>query len=192
MKYTKTATQIFTMLVLCCGLWSCGQNKRDAQTSGNAQTSDVYQYNGWKDFSQENYSIKYPSDWKLNTSGMMESKFFIFSQDQSPSDNFAKNVVLLTEQTPLSLDDYIKAQNKAIEKFFPYYKKIEGERIQDGSGAYYKLIGTFKQGDVQIKNEQHIWLSNGTAYILTFTSAQNDFDRYKDIGKQILASFRIK
>jgi hypothetical protein len=183
-KFIKTHALNFVVLILCCGLLSCGKE------ASNPQSAQSDSYEGWQTFSEENYSIRYPADWKLKPGGPMGVKFIISA---AQGEAMAENVNLASEEIPASmnLEDYVAANLEMMPTMLPNYKKIEGRKISTGIGETYKLIGAFDMKKAQIKNEQYYLIRNWKAYVLTFTSTQERFDRYQDIGEKIFDSFRF-
>jgi len=65
-------------------------------------------------------------------------------------------------------------------------KKIEKNRI-----TYHKMLFEGKQGIFKLKFLQYYWIINKKAYILTFTSEINKYEKYFPIAKKIFDSFKI-
>ena len=51
----------------------------------------------WKSLNTESYSIQYPENWELVTSGQMNTSFVIFSELSSETDPFRENVNLIIQ-----------------------------------------------------------------------------------------------
>ncbi|MDR2690105.1 MAG: DUF1795 domain-containing protein [Azoarcus sp.] len=185
MKSIKTSALSLVTLILCFGLLSCNGDK-DTQTPQNDQ------YDKWQTFNQGNYSIRYPADWTLNTNGIMGAKFFLLAAMESESDKFRENINLAIEPFSAGLDEYIDVGIGIASNFLSDYKVVSREKVNDASGEHSVMVMTFSQGGQSLKTEQHIWIYNGNAYILTFTSSPDSFDRYRDVAGKILASFTLK
>jgi hypothetical protein len=189
MKFIKTSVGLLAALILCGGLLSCSQDN-EAASQDYAKLADE----DWETLEKPDYSIQYPPDWELDQSGQFGAKFFLISPMESGNDTFKENVSLVTEATPagMSLDDYITASEKGLRQLLSNYKKIEGRKIEDNSGEHYELISTFDQGEIHVKSRQHFWIFHGKAYILTLSCTPDSYDKYQDVGKKILRSFRMK
>jgi hypothetical protein len=200
----KTPVTTLVALILCFSLSSCDRD--EPQTTGDTQaapehshaertptpaTTAAQPYEGWETFSKDKYSIRYPADWTLKESGTGMVNFFIFSPKESPDDGFIENVNLVTEVADMSLDDYIEATEQALPQFAPDYRKVEGETVNNTAGEYYRMISSFTLNKLLIKNEQYFWIHEGQAYVLTFSSTPEDFERHRAIGERIMGSFRL-
>lgn len=81
-------TQLFILSILCS---ATGQSE-------------------WIEYKEKNkYSVQYPADWEINTSGIMGASFFIFSPVVSAEDQFRENVNFMIQDlgnTNMTLSDY--------------------------------------------------------------------------------------
>lgn len=149
----------------------------------------------WKTFEVTNYLIQYPSEWKLNQSGLMESTFILFSPLESSQDQFRENVNLLIQDlssSNLDLDLYAEISEGQLKKMINNSRLIESKRIKTESEEYHRMIYTGDQGNYHLKFEQYFWVRNGKAFVLTLTCEESKFAVYKGIGEAILNSFEFK
>jgi len=149
----------------------------------------------WKSFVEDNYSIQYPNTWELNNSKQMGTSFILFSPLTSEKDQFRENVNLLIQDLKgknLDLDKYSKISEEQIETMLTDGKIIESKRIKNGTSTYQKIIYTGTQGIYKLEFEQYYWVEKDKAYILTFTSEENQFATYRSTGEKILNSFQLK
>lgn len=156
--------------------------------SVNAQTN-------WKTLEDNSYSVKYPSDWEVNSTGMMGTSFILFSPLAEGLDNFKENVNLLIQdlsEYDLDLDKYVEISVGQIKTMITNSNIIESKTIKSELGEYQKMIYTGEQGVFKLKFEQYYWVKNNNAYVLTFTSELDKYLNYKETGEAILNSFIIK
>lgn len=156
--------------------------------SVNAQTN-------WKTLEDNSYSVKYPSDWEVNSTGMMGTSFILFSPLAEGQDNFKENVNLLIQdlsEYDLDLDKYVEISVGQIKTMITNSNIIESKTIKSELGEYQKMIYTGEQGMFKLKFEQYYWVINNNAYVLTFTSELDKYLNYKETGEAILNSFVIK
>ena len=154
----------------------------------NAQTN-------WKTIEDKSYSVKYPSDWEVNSTGMMGTSFILFSPLTETQDNFKENVNLLIQDLSaydLNLDKYVEISVGQIKTMVTNSNILESKTIKSEFGEYQKMIYTGEQGMFKLKFEQYYWVKNNNAYVLTFTSELDKYLNYKEIGEAILNSFEIK
>ena len=165
-----------------------GQNKQSDSTSSLKSTE-------WKTLDVATYSILYPSTWELNQSGQMGTAFIILSPQETSQDQFRENVNLIIQDISaynIDFDEYVRISEDQLKKVITNSTIIESKRIKIGQIEYHRLIHTGDQGIFHLKFEQHLWIKNKKAYVLTLTCEQDRFADYKEIGDKILNSFTLK
>ncbi len=156
----------------------------------------------WKTLNQINYSIRYPSDWDLEKSEdvkeltpTVDYLFAISSPLESADDKFRENVNLVMEDLniqEIDLAQYSAIAESQIESQMKNGEIIESRIIENGSRKYHQTIQTWDYESFHLKTEQYSWILGGKAYILTFTSEQDKFVEFKDVGENILNTFTLK
>lgn len=148
-----------------------------------------------KTYTKDNYSISYPSDWKLDTSGIGGSLFAISSPLTSSDDGFSENVNLLTQSLKgygFDLDKYASLNKEQIAQGIPGSKILEDKRVKKEDYEYHMIvISAFMQGR-DLKLKQWYIIKDEKAYVLTFTAMKDEYDDFIKTGDQILNSFKIK
>jgi len=147
-------------------------------------------------FSNENYLIEYPTSWAIDTSKDMGTEVVFFSPVESISDKFKENINLIIQSLPdpnIDLDKYaevskVQISNLANDPVIYDSKKI----ITKNNSEYYKLVFGMTQGIFKLKFEQHYFIRNGKAYVLTFTAELDKFDLFIKEGEQVLNSFSLQ
>ncbi len=155
----------------------------------------------WKTLEQTNYSIRYPADWDLQQSETTGSSvtltypFAILSPLESTEDKFRENVNLVIEDLngqEINLSRYAELSKSQLKLQMRNCKITESKKINKGSREYYKIVFTWDYQVFHLKVEQYYWISNGKAYVVTFTSEQNKFSKFREIGENILNTFTLK
>jgi hypothetical protein len=148
--------------------------------------------NNWKQLEQNGYSIEYPNDWDLDTSGQMGSSFIIFSKQSSTQDQFRENINLIIQNLTgytINLDQYTEISLGQIKTMITNGNILESKRLKANGPEFQKVVYTGDQGIYKLKFEQYYWIKNNEAYVLTFTTEVDQFDSYKETGEKILNSF---
>jgi hypothetical protein len=174
-------------VILVAIMAACGQGKQNNMQ--NEIPSD------WKIFEQNDFSIRFPDSFELNTSGVLGSSFILFPKNTSLDDKFLTNINLLIQDLQkfnISLDDYLKIIEIQIETMRSNGNLIESERVNKNNFEFQKIIYTGMQGQLKLKFEQYCIVNNEKAYILTFTAKEEHFDTYKTEVEIIMNSFIIK
>lgn len=149
----------------------------------------------WKTLTEAEYSIEYPQEWTINTSGQLGTEFMIFSPLDSKDDKFMENVNLIIQilnGMNINLDKYTEISLGQIKTMITNSDIIENKRIKIDGKDCQKIIYSGNQGTYKLMFEQYYWVENEKAYVLTFTTEIDKFDNYKDTGEKILNTFKIK
>lgn len=138
------------------------------------------------------YKITYPDDWQLDQSGIMGTSFILFSPRTDSTDLFRDNVNLMVQdlkgaEREISIQEFLEVSVAQINMMITNVSKIDTE-IKDGKA---KLEYTGTQGKVNIHYNQLCVIEQNVAYILTFTSAIESYERWKKIGHEMLNSFQF-
>jgi PsbP len=196
LKIMMHLNKICSVALSSCLLW--GQI-----IPGKAIGSPIITSN-WKTLTQNNYSLRYPKDWDLQQNESIGSDvsgntvtylFAILSPIESPADKFRENVNLVVEDfngKKVDPDEYHALSRSQIESQMKNCKIIESRNVKKGSQKYHKIIWTWDHETFNLKVEQYVWISAGKAYILTFSSEQNKFAQFQEVGENILNTFTLK
>lgn len=184
------ASKLLRLLIAAVILSSC-TSKIDNNTVLGDEAID-----GWKIFTEDEYHIQYPDNWDLKEPQTMGISLIMLSPLSSDTDRFRDNINLLIQDLSgqgIDMDMFVQISENQINKMLTNAKIIESERvIQDESNNYHKIIYSGKQGIFNLKFEQFYWIQNSTAYILTLTCEESQFENYKATGEKILHSFKLK
>ena len=154
-----------------------------------SQTTD------WKTLNNNEFSINYPKNWELNSSGQMGTRFIIFSQLTDKNDQFKENVNLIIQDLTgydFDLNKYVELSENQIKTMITESNILINKRITKNKKEYQKIIYTGRQGVYDLKFIQYYWLENNKAYVLTFTAEVNEFTKFKKTSENILNSFKLK
>ena len=202
---------IILFLLLLTSFTSFGQKihkdiRNKAGNLSNPLTQELHRIDGdnWKILSKENYTIKHPPSWEVNTSGEDRTSFILFSPLVSKSEKFRTNINLIIQdlggfdidsRTIINLKEYtersiveIKNQNTRSGG-----KIISSDLINVNGISHQKVIytGVSKEG-LRLQYEQYYWVEKNKAYVLTLTCQEYKFIDYQAIGEKIFDSFIIK
>jgi hypothetical protein len=145
-------------------------------------------------FSKDNYKIQYPKSWNLDTSRMMGTEFFVFSPLENDADKFRENVGLLIQNLAgqnIGLEQYKKITDGQITEMATDGKIFESLVLKSDKGEYYKVTYAMTQGKFRLKITSFCYIKKDKAYLVTFTSAFDQYDQYKKTGVEILNSFSL-
>lgn len=149
---------------------------------------------GWTPYYHQDYTIVYPSDWELDTSGQRNTTLFLFSPLADKKDTFRENINLIIQdlsQNPYTLDQYIKLTEDQISSMGGMYL-YKNERKKAGNRPFHHLVYSGNHSGFDLVFEQYIWVIHKEAFVLTFTCEEKTRDKYKDTGQKVLNSFRLR
>jgi eukaryotic-like serine/threonine-protein kinase len=163
---------IYTVLILCiCFTFSVFADER------KAYKSPLY-----------NFELSYPNDWQAKEiSGIV----VFLSPLESLDDKFSENVNVVVENVaayPLNSEEYAKVADEYWLSLDPKIKIIDFQKSTiGGQDAFYTVAidGTYKY-------KQYKFVNSGNAYVLTYTSEPDKFDKFLDIADNIIRSFRVR
>ena len=150
-----------------------------------------------KTFSNDKYAIEYPSDWEVTTQKTQPAiQFSILANIESQkADSFRESVNLSVENLGgrnLSLKEYIDLSLKQIKIQIPSAKIVSSDPVKVRDEATQEMIWKAEFSGTKLKFKQQIFIKEGTAYILTYTATEADFDKYLKAGEAIMKSLEIK
>ncbi|TMI85792.1 MAG: hypothetical protein E6H10_02155 [Bacteroidetes bacterium] len=144
---------------------------------------------------KENYKIEYPKSWTLDTSGLVGSELFVFSPLENDTDKFKENVSLIIQNLAgqnIDLDKYKEISEKQIASMAANGKLFESSKAQTEKGNFYRLRYAMNQGNFKLIITSYCYIKDEKAYLITFTSEIDKYERYKKTGDKILDSFQFR
>jgi hypothetical protein len=145
-------------------------------------------------FSKDNYRIEYPKSWRIDTSRLMSTEFFLFAPLENQTDKFSENVNLIIQDLTgqsVNLETYKSLTDKQIAEFTNESKVFESIIIKNNNKEYFKIVYTMTQGKSKLMITSICIIKNEKAYLLTFTTELEKYELYKKTGERILNSFFV-
>jgi hypothetical protein len=157
-----------------------------------ADTTDTSE---WKIYDHKDYSIRYPANWTLDTSGDSGMSFIIsspFTDEEDMYYDFVNLSILPMQGLNKTLDTYAEDVIKDIPFF--YQKAIITEKKKDKKSNLdcYTLTYAGLMSGFPLALHQYIWFENDTSYQLQFISEQKSFQHWDKIARQMMDSFSFK
>lgn len=148
-----------------------------------------------KVFYKKDFKISYPSGWRVDTSGTMNSKVFFFSPLEGPEDKFSENVNVMVQNLagqPIDIQKYKDISEQQIKVMFSDGKMEESKVVNSNGREEYHLAYEFSQGVYRLKVLAICFINNDNAYLATFTSEASKFERYRPTAEKMLGTFSGK
>ena len=148
----------------------------------------------WKTFETDEYSVKYPPDWLVNTSGYKGTSFLIISKQTSIRDFYQENVSLIEEELSDSMDlvRYVDQSIAVIRDTVVQFEIIKDSLWGNDPIYYHQLIFQGQEGMYKITSEKYYISKSNKVYELTFSGKTLEQSRYLPIGEGIMNGFRVK
>ncbi|WP_310991906.1 hypothetical protein [Aequorivita marina] len=144
-----------------------------------------------KELNKNGYSISYPSDLTLDESGVNSSEFILSTEKTDTTDNFVENINLVIQNftdRDIDLNTFVEI---SVDQINSRGKLISNERFKKGDAIFQRLVYTITINKLNLKFIQYYFLENNKAYILTFTSEEDVFDKYSAEMEEIMQSFKL-
>lgn len=156
---------------------------------------DAKQPVNWKNYSAKNYTISYPSDWRLDSvNSKAELILFAPTDYQTPLYKENINLVIQPKQNgepgPDDLDNYVALSEKQVEEYGGTL--LDSKRLEDDRGEFHMFSYRAEFNGTQFKFKQHVWVINGNAYLLTYSGSPDGIDPYEKTVDSIFTSFIVK
>lgn len=144
-----------------------------------------------KKYKKDNYSIEYPNNWSLDTSGQMNTVFILFSAPKKGR-VFKENINLVIQDVKdqgMTIASYGQITEDQIKKEVPGSEIFES--FFDKEKNRYLMVWSGNIGNGPSKVKQYFFLKEGKVYILTLATLPETYNDYIDIGSEILNSFTL-
>lgn len=169
-------------------LYSQSPTATTAPTKEDALKEDLKTYVN----KEKKYEIQYPKSWQ--TRAASDQFDLVLVAPPKPSEKqISATMNLLSEQvgSNLTLDQFF---NENIPNVMTELKeaKIENSGAQNLNGVPSKwALYTHKMNDLDLKVLQYFIIANERAYLITFSTINDEFPLYKKEFDDIAASFRL-
>lgn len=151
-----------------------------------------FQTSDWKALDDKEFSVKYPSSWEVNQSGIMGTKFILFAPS-SPAVAFRDNINLgIQDLNGMNMDlkKFVELSSAQIKQLVTNGNILTSETSVEKQR--HKIVYSGSQGQLNLKWQQYYWIKNEKAYVLTFTADQNTFDKGVETANRVMDSFTVK
>lgn len=157
-------------------------------------SADHRKQSTWKTFEIQNFSIQYPPDWELDTSGKSGTTFILFSKKESKKDPFRENITFIIQDLSkhdIDLNKFVEISENQINNQISKSTLLESNRIKQRGRELHYFKYTGEISPFLLKFEQYCWVQKKRAIILTFACEVNKYEDYKEIGEKILSTFKF-
>ncbi len=142
-----------------------------------------------------NYTLNYPSDWELDTSGQNSTTMVLFSPEQPAQDDFLQNISLIIQDLAgldIDMDQYVAITLEQIETVMEGATVVDNTRKSGVKPEFHTMAFTGKQSNLNMYYKQYYYLLNETAYVLSFACLQEGLSAIEETATQILDSFNLE
>lgn len=168
-------------------LCACNQKTKVEETNPEKEVN-----NNWLSLFRHNYTINFPKEWTLDTTGVNNTEFIIVSQRIDSLDQFSENINLVAQGIEnISLADYVQASEKEIAKFMTDTRITESRDFFKGNLKYHKTVFKATNQGVPFIFEQYYVVANQTAYVLTYSAEASSYENMQPIANEVMSSFEL-
>jgi hypothetical protein len=140
------------------------------------------------------YTLLYPGNWELNSSGENNIKFMLISPLSSEYDQFRENVNLNEQNIKgmgINLDSYVSLSIDQIRDLINNSEMLVSKRIKTKKSEYHQFVYNGDFVDLSLTFYQYCWVKQDKAYVLTFTAEKSVYE-YSTEADIIMNSFKLK
>jgi hypothetical protein len=150
----------------------------------------------WGTLSRDGCTIHFPTDWKANTSGEMETSFFLLAPPVPATDSQAYRPTISLVRRDMqgqhiSLEDWTQVSVETLQKTYTDFNLLSTQKLTDEVGPYYRVIYTIGQKHITLKFIQLYRVRETHMYILSFVCDDKDYLNYRTVAEKIMATFKF-
>ena len=137
--------------------------------------------------------IKYPQDWeRQDISNILTQELVTFSSPkENDADKFPGKLTINVGKFIGTLDESKDLFIKEVKNTVPEAKIVSTSEVTLANKRANQLVFTGKNGVTNFKNLQVWTLMNEQTYVVTYTAAIDDYDKFLPIAKKMIQSVEI-
>ena len=140
---------------------------------------------------ENKFSIKYPDNWEPKE---VATAIAFLSPLDGTKDKFRENVNVMVQDLkthPMDLSEFTELTRKQI-KLHAGNDAILGEkRLTFAGQPAEQFIYKATIQEVDLKFKQYWFIKGTNAFVLTYTAEPQQYERYEDVGTEMLDSFKL-
>ncbi|MBF2064753.1 MAG: serine/threonine protein kinase [Calothrix sp. C42_A2020_038] len=157
----------------------------------------MFTENNYSFYKNSNYAIKikYPHNWLKNeVEDKTTGEIARFSSPAQTDSETSAEVILEIQplKQPIILEEYTNLKVNEIIQFFPQAKIHESNSITLPSTpnlAAHEVVYSGKDNNLSIKRRALWTIKDNTAYIITYSTQESEYDKYLNIAQTMIDSF---
>ncbi|WP_341530596.1 protein kinase [Nostoc sp. UHCC 0302] len=144
--------------------------------------------------SNNGIKIKYPEGWERQDipNPVTQELVTFLSPKQSDADKFRDKLTISTETLSSTLDESRDLFIQEIKNSLPEAKIVNTSETTMANKRANKLVFTGKDGENNLKTLQVWTLKNDKAYVITYTAAIDDYDKFVQTAEKMIQSFEFE
>lgn len=152
----------------------------------------VIDQSNWEVVDNIYFTLCYPSNWELDTSGTFGSILFLYAPVMGSYDEARPNINLMVDvcQYGESLERYVEISKVSLMRTITDCIIVAADYKESINGSCIALEAIGRQGIYDLKWIQYYWVYNNVAFILTYVSSSHYRDE-DNVALQILNSFKL-
>ncbi|MFW6035768.1 MAG: PsbP-related protein [Halothermotrichaceae bacterium] len=155
----------------------------------------TYAQNDFESYQNDKYGfrIDYPGNWELKEDSF-DSVISIISEREDENDNVSENINVVVQDLstqPMSLKEYTELSIDQINNVIENGEVLENEFITFAENEGVKIIYKGELEDLKLKWLVKYLIKNNKAYLVTYTAAEDKFDKYLPTVEKMYDSFQL-
>jgi len=146
----------------------------------------------WLMLKTAEYSIQYPQNWKTDLSGLLGTRFILFSPKDSAGIRTYVNLSVQPESgDSISVDSLLSINKAQLPFSIENYQFVSSEIVKSNGIESFRLCYSGIQGKKQMKWIQQGFLYKKHYYTLIFTASEGNYNKFHTLGIEILNTLKI-
>jgi hypothetical protein len=157
----------------------------------------IHAQDNWSTLEKDNYSINYPEGWSVSDQKSQPSVQFLLTTEESTliEDKFRESINMVKESLQGQIftpESYAKLSLEQIKLQIPNAKVISNEPADVGNAKAREVVWSNDFGNgMVLKFKQVFLLKDNTAYVLTYSSTEQEYSDYLEVADKIIYSFKL-
>ncbi|MCC7030221.1 MAG: hypothetical protein IT257_07945 [Chitinophagaceae bacterium] len=156
--------------------------------------SQTDQANNMLTVQNHQYRIQYPNTWRIDSSRNMGTELIFYSPLDNAGDPFSENVNLMIQNLQgmnIDLQKYKEITEQQLKELGGESKIYQSAILTKDQLSHFRMDYQMTQENRTLRFTAMCYIKDEKAYLLTFTSSVEDYEKFKNAGESILKSFAL-
>jgi hypothetical protein len=162
---------------------------------GCGQDKSITVPDRWQTINDSFYVISYPDSLEVDTSGIGGVNLILKTPAGDSTDMLRENIGLQIQNLAgmnITLDSFVILSENQLKEHIPNCQIEESFSVTDDGKPYHAIVYTGNMGIIAYRWMQRYYVYEEKAYIVSFTSEQRAYEKYRPLALAIFDTFDAK